>query len=798
MQRPWALLVFVTLALLAAWAGAQSRPGHLAPPGPSASTVTVVDGSTSLRMGKHLRILVDDRADEAREGTPHLTHAEALAADQSGQFFQSKREIPSYGFSSKVVWVKLEFEDARAVPTPLVLELSYAPLDRLELWPAEPAAAPIAVVGDALPFKERAYQYRYPTFELPAQAGKRTYFLRASGHSSLQLPLTLHVPHAFSERAISDQAAQTLYVGIMLALIIYNLFLFFGVRERGYLLYATFMALYLTYQASVSGVTYQYIWPGSPWLAERLMPICVVSAAICGQLFALIFLETKTATPRLHRGMLGLTVAYAVFLPFAAFGPTLITFRLTALVAMVFSFVVLGVAGYRLGGGRPARVFLLAWGIFLVGNILAALRVTGAAPVNIWTENAQQVGSALEGILLSIGLADRLRSLTLQAAQAQRERIAEREKAASELELLNEELRRQVAERSREIADLLHEMSFGDGEELKPGTLFDDRFSVQRRLATGGMGMVYEVERTSDGQRLALKILVGGASPQLAARFAQEAEIAASLHHPNLVRVFDFGISTHHALYLVMELVEGESLEEQRGRFGDRPWAVPVLAQAAQGLSALHQAGVVHRDLKPANVLTGAAQGPDLVVKIADFGLSRVHEPVTDGSESIPPPTTEPTLVASGAPPPMRPVASPRVLTQTGTFLGTPHYMAPEQSGGSRSVGPSADVFAFGVMAHEMLTGTAPFRAPPVYDRLAGRSIDVPPPLGQSCSDLPPELCALLDRCLREDPAVRPNMTELCDALNGAGPSSSVRGDHGSGEHRRVKGSQRPPGALKG
>ncbi len=106
----------------------------------------------------------------------------------------------------------------------------------------------------------------------------------------------------------------------------------------------------------------------------------------------MIFLETKTGAPRLHRAMLGLTIAYAVFLPFAAFGPTLAAYRLTAVLAMVFSFVVLGVAGYRLGGGRPARVFLLAWGIFLVGNILAALRVTGAAPVNIFTENAQQVG----------------------------------------------------------------------------------------------------------------------------------------------------------------------------------------------------------------------------------------------------------------------------------------------------------------------------------------------------------------------------------------------------------------------
>lgn len=756
MRRAWVVLSFLVIVLLSVCAVATVQRSADSQSITSANVV-VSDAFTSHRLGKHIGILVDE--------TGRLTHEGALAADRAGRFDPSRREIPSFGLTTDVVWVRVEFDDVRAVPTPLVLELAYAPLDRLELWPAGPATQPLGVAGDAVPFAQRAYAYRHPTFELPAEAGKRVYFLRASGNSSLQLPLALHAPHAFAERAISDQAAQALYVGLMLALIAYNLFLYLGVRERGYLLYSAFIAFYLTYQSSIGGVTYQYIWPNSPWLAERAMAVSVVCAVVSGQLFALIFLETKSAAPRLHRVMIGLNIAYAAFLPFAAFGPTLTAFRATAMLAMFFSFVVLGVATYRLGGGRPARVFLLAWGLFLVGNIVTGLRVTGAVPVNVFTENAQQIGSALEGILLSIGLADRLRSLTQEAAQVQRDRMIERERAASELEGLNEELRRQVAERSREVADLLHEISFGEAQELKSGTQFDERYVVQKPLATGGMGAVYEVERTSDGQRLALKILIGGASPQLAARFAREAEIAASVRHPNLVRVFDFGISDKHALYLVMELVVGESLEEQRSRFGDRTWAIPILEQAARGLRALHEAGVVHRDLKPANVLTSETGPTPLVVKIADFGLSRVHEPLGDGAVSTPPPSAEPTLVASGSMPPVRPMASPRVLTQTGTFLGTPHYMAPEQSSGSRSVGPSADVFAFGVMAREMLTGTTPFRAPPVYDRLAGRSIEQPPPLGNTCTDLSDALTLLLDRTLSEDPAARPSMDELCGAL---------------------------------
>src|SRR5690606_33721638 len=130
---------------------------------------------------------------------------------------------------------------------------------------------------------------------------------------------------------------------------------------------------------------------------------------------------------------------------------------------------------------------------------------------------------------------------------------------------------------------------------------------------------------------------------------------------------------------------------------------------------------------------------------------------------------------ASGSVPSMRPMASPRVLTQTGTFLGTPHYMAPEQSGGSRHVGPSADVFAFGVMAYEMLAGRPPFKAPPVYDRLAGRAIDVPPPLGEFCPDLSADVVSLLDRALAEDPSVRPTMAALSQALSAVAVPSTGR-----------------------
>ena len=123
MRRLWATLIFLIVALFGAGASAEVRPGRSTPAAPAPNVPTVVDGTSSLRLGTHLHILVDESA--------QLTHGGALEADRAGRFVRSKREIPSFGLTSKAVWVRVDFNDARAVPTPLILELSYAPLDRL-------------------------------------------------------------------------------------------------------------------------------------------------------------------------------------------------------------------------------------------------------------------------------------------------------------------------------------------------------------------------------------------------------------------------------------------------------------------------------------------------------------------------------------------------------------------------------------------------------------------------------------------------------------------------------------------
>ena len=214
------------------------------------------------------------------------------------------------------------------------------------------------------------------------------------------------------------------------------------------------------------------------------------------------------------------------------------------------------------------------------------------------------------------------------------------------------------------------------------------------------MGEVHEVERLTDGRRLALKTITGNAKRESLARFAREAQVAAELDHPNVVATLDIGVTRSGTLFLVMELVTGASLAAARTRYGDVPWAIPVLQQIATALAAMHAQGIVHRDLKPSNVLVDGN-----TVKVADFGLAGLV------NQSDVAATLSPAEAAAVSP----------ALTRTGAIMGTPIYMAPELAGGARAAGPSADIFSFGVVAYELLARQLPHTAPPVLERLSGQ-----------------------------------------------------------------------------
>ena len=387
-----------------------------------------------------------------------------------------------------------------------------------------------------------------------------------------------------------------------------------------------------------------------------------------------------------------------------------------------------------------------------------------------------------------------------------RAKIRTLEARNTEIQVLNEELRRQIEQRSRRLLETFLGQSARKPEDAKPlskGSLLGEHYLVVKPLGEGAMGVVYEVERTTDGRRLAAKVMTGEAHNASLARFAREAQILARLRHPNLIGIFDVDVTAAGILYIVMELVTGTTLLRMRWRFGDLFWALPVLRQMAEALAIVHDRGIVHRDLKPANVLV--AHGPPDQpprVKLADFGISVLVEgddkPTSGPGEPAPAADLSPISLAeadadaatvpvlrraSPAPAapspstpskPSRPSPAPSApapprraggeVTETGVLVGTPMYMAPELSKGSRFARSPSDIFSLGVIAYELITAEMPFDTPPVLASVRGEALVVPGGL-RAKGELDPALAALFEGCLSMDPAARPTAQHIVSVL---------------------------------
>ncbi len=254
---------------------------------------------------------------------------------------------------------------------------------------------------------------------------------------------------------------------------------------------------------------------------------------------------------------------------------------------------------------------------------------------------------------------------------------------------------------------------------LDVGFLVGSRFRLERRIAAGGMGEVWAATDERLRRNVALKIMHPSTADEVvfAERFRDEARHGAQLSHINIAAVFDYG-EDDGLTFLIMELVHGPTLAEVLRENGALPadHARSIIGQTALALAVAHDAGIVHRDVKPANILIGA----DGIVKLTDFGIARAVNGLA--------------------------------LTRTGEILGTPYYLSPEQALGGLTT-PASDVYALGVVAHEMLVGAKPFDAgTPIATALAQVN-DPPPPLPV---DVPEDLARIVAECLAKDSAGRP------------------------------------------
>jgi eukaryotic-like serine/threonine-protein kinase len=293
---------------------------------------------------------------------------------------------------------------------------------------------------------------------------------------------------------------------------------------------------------------------------------------------------------------------------------------------------------------------------------------------------------------------------------------------------------RQVLEQMRQ-EESAHQISTGSEDTPQPVAWPEiPGFEILAEIGRGGMGVVYKARQAKLNRFVALKVLLAGsqASARAVGRFRSEAAAIARLQHPYIVQIFDI-VEHDQQIFLSLEHIGGGSLSRRIGGM-----ALPVARavswahQLALAMQYAHEHGIVHRDLKPGNVLLT----DDGIPKITDFGLAKRMDDETN-------------------------------LTRTGTVVGTPDYMSPEQAEGRvRSIGPATDIYSLGVLLYEMLCGRPPFRDENVINTLDAVRFHAPPPPSRFRPELPRELDMICLKCLEKVPALRyPTMKALAKDL---------------------------------
>ncbi len=263
---------------------------------------------------------------------------------------------------------------------------------------------------------------------------------------------------------------------------------------------------------------------------------------------------------------------------------------------------------------------------------------------------------------------------------------------------------------------------------LTPGELIEGKYRIIRLIGEGGMGAVYEGENTRIQRRVAIKVLHAqvASNQESVQRFEREAQAAGRIGNEHILEVLDLGSLPNGDHFMVMEYLDGEPLSERIRSAGRmRPEDLTRIAiQALDGLAAAHDVGIVHRDLKPDNIFVLREKlGHKDFVKLIDFGISK-FQPLSGGEMK---------------------------MTRTGTVMGTPYYMSPEQASGSREADHRSDLYAMGVILYEAVTGRVPFDAPTFNQLLFQIVLSEPPPAEQVVPDLNPGFASIITKAMARD-----------------------------------------------
>jgi signal transduction histidine kinase len=336
-------------------------------------------------------------------------------------FEKTNKQIPNLGISKSTFWVKMCINNY-SNSNSLLVNLSLPTLDFVEFYvPDDSNNYKSIVMGEHLHFSERKYEDPDYIFDLSLTSGKsKVYYMKVHSKEGIQLPFNIG-----SEEVILDQVKKKgiisgLYFGIMLVIIFYNLFIYFSVRDKNYLYYVVYVLFTFITQTSLQGYTFQFLWPNQPIIANYILFIAPSMTGITGIIFMKVFLEVKSFSPILNKLVYVLCLPYFISICCLFFGNYILSQVILELNSMVISIFMLVTPIIILRKGfKPAKFFLVAWSMFLIGIFVYILKDMEVLPFNNFTRYTMHIGSAIETVLLSFALADRINILKKEKEESQ-------------------------------------------------------------------------------------------------------------------------------------------------------------------------------------------------------------------------------------------------------------------------------------------------------------------------------------------------------------------------------------------
>ncbi|HEY0721289.1 MAG TPA: diguanylate cyclase [Gammaproteobacteria bacterium] len=451
-----------------------------------------------MALGRYLSVLKD----ESRQlGIREVRRA---ADADSFQAVEGSYE-PNFGYTDAALWFHTTLDNGTS-ETEWLLELAFAPLDEVELFLVDKASgAPMAhySTGDTLPFSERPLAHRHFVFPVTlAPHNSYELFLRVRSDGTVTAPLFIWKPSSFDLASRNSYMAIMLYFGLLLAFFTYNLRLYFSLHDRVYLYYLGFIAAITLGMGAWNGLFFEYLWPDSPRWGNLAAVVGYNLTGMFGAIFSRTFLNSRIYTPLLDRVMKYCTWMFALLVIASPLARYQQIAMMTSAVGILFSIAAVSSGVHCLHRGqRSARYFLVAWSLLLLGTAIFGARNFGLLPTNLFTRYAMQFGSAIEILLFSFALAERISDLRRGKELAEGAALAAKKSMVELLEHTEQELEQRVKERTHELTTLNNRLKEQE-LRLKGLAMYDPLTGLANRT------LLYEriAEALTSAQQHSLKV----------------------------------------------------------------------------------------------------------------------------------------------------------------------------------------------------------------------------------------------------------------------------------------------------